>query len=171
MMRSIETDRLLLREHRVEDLDDCAAMWADPIVTRHIGGRAFSREDTWSKLLRYAGHWALLGFGYWVIRDRASGAFVGEVGFADFKREIEPPILNKPEIGWALVPAAHGRGIATEAVRAALAWGEPHFGGKSTVCLIDPGNTASLRVANKCGYRERSKLTYKNSQTLLLERP
>jgi RimJ/RimL family protein N-acetyltransferase len=167
---SIETERLVLRAHRVEDLDDCVAMWADPIVTRFIGGRAFSREDTWSKLLRYAGHWALLDFGYWVICDRTTNGFVGEVGFADFKRELEPSISETPEIGWALAPAAHGKGLATEAVRAALQWGDDHFGKRPTVCLIDPSNAASLRVASKCGYQERARMTYKNSPTILFER-
>lgn len=167
---SIETPRLLLRQHRLNDLDACAAMWADPLVTRYIGGRPFSREDAWSKILRYAGHWTLLGFGYWAIFDKATGKFVGEVGFADFKREIDPPLADTPEIGWALAPAAHGRGLGTEAVAAAVQWSEQNFKGKATVCLIDPANVASLRVASKCGYRERAKLTYKNSQTLLFER-
>ena len=67
-------------------------MWGDRDVTRYIGGKPFSREEVWSKILRYAGHWSLLGFGYWVIADRASGRFLGEAGFADFKRRIEPDI-------------------------------------------------------------------------------
>ena len=85
----IETGRLVLRGHRADDLQDCARMWGDRDVTRYIGGKPFSREEVWSKILRYAGHWSLLGFGYWVIADRASGRFLGEAGFADFKRRIE----------------------------------------------------------------------------------
>ena len=57
---------------------------------RALGGQPFAAEDVWSKLLRYAGHWALLGFGYWAIEEKSSGRFVGEAGFADFKRAIEP---------------------------------------------------------------------------------
>src|SRR5919198_4635363 len=86
----LETERLRLRAHQAADLDACAAMWADPLVTRHIGGRPFSREETWSKILRYAGHWALTGFGYWAVVDKASGTYIGEGGFADFKREVQP---------------------------------------------------------------------------------
>ena len=62
----IETARLKLRGHRLDDFTPCAAMWADPVVTRHIGGRPLSEEESWTRLLRYVGHWALLGFGYWV---------------------------------------------------------------------------------------------------------
>jgi RimJ/RimL family protein N-acetyltransferase len=167
---TIETARLRLRGHRLEDFSDCAAMWADPAVTRHIGGRPFSREEVWSKILRYAGLWALLGFGYWAIEEKASGRFAGEVGFADFKREIEPSFGGLPEIGWALASWAHGRGFATEAVGAAVAWGDRHFGTRQTVCLIDPDNAASIRVAEKCGYREFERTKYKNQPTILFRR-
>jgi len=43
-------------------------------------------------LLRYAGHWALAGYGYWIVEERESGRPVGEVGLADFRREISPPL-------------------------------------------------------------------------------
>jgi RimJ/RimL family protein N-acetyltransferase len=166
----LETDRLRLRAHRTSDLDACAAMWADPVVTRHIGGRPFSREEVWSKILRYAGHWALLGFGYWLAEDKASGEFLGEGGFADFKREIQPSFEGMPEIGWAVVPAAHGKGLATEAVRALCAWGDQHFGKQHTVCMIDPENIASVWVAKKCGYQEFHRATYKDHPTVLYRR-
>ena len=63
LVPELETPRLSLRGHRVEDLEDCAAMWGDPQVTRHIGGRPSTKEEVWSRLVRYVGHWALLGFG------------------------------------------------------------------------------------------------------------
>lgn len=170
MVPILETARLTLRGHRPDDLEASAAMWGDALVTRHIGGRTLAREEAWTKLLRYVGHWTLLGFGYWVVTETATGRFVGEVGFADFQRDIEPPLGEAPEIGWVLVPSAHGRGYATEAVRAALAWGDAHFGPRRTVCLIAPGNTASLRVADKCGYREVARTTYHGDATILLER-
>jgi RimJ/RimL family protein N-acetyltransferase len=167
---TIETARLRLRGHRLGDFGDCAAMWADAAVARHIGGRTFSAEESWSKMLRYAGLWALLGFGYWAIEEKASGRFAGEAGFADFKREIEPSFDGAPEIGWALAPWAHGKGFATEAVGAAVAWADGQFGAARTVCLIDPENAASIRVAEKCGYREFARTTYKNQPTILFER-
>ena len=95
-------------------------MWGDPRVTRHIGGRPFTRDEVWAKILRYVGHWSLLGYGYWVVEDRASGSFLGEAGLADFKRGIGPGFDGAPEIGWVLAPAAQGAGVATEAVRAVL---------------------------------------------------
>ena len=59
----LSTSRLILRGHSIDDFDDCAAMWGDRQVTRFIGGEPSNREQSWSRLLRYIGHWAMLGFG------------------------------------------------------------------------------------------------------------
>ena len=145
-------------------------MWADPEVTRHIGGTPLTETEAWTRFLRYAGHWAVMGFGYWAVEEKGSGAFAGDVGFADYKREIGPSIKGEAEIGWVLAGPVHGRGYATEAVRAALAWGDAHFHGARTVCIIGPENLASLRVAAKCGFREYARTMYKGGPVILLER-
>jgi RimJ/RimL family protein N-acetyltransferase len=82
----LETGRLTLRGHRLQDFPASAAMWADPNVTRHIMGKPCSEEESWSRMLRYLGHWSLAGYGYWLVEEKATGRFVGEVGFADYKR-------------------------------------------------------------------------------------
>ena len=145
-------------------------MWADPAVTRYIGGKPLTEEESWTKFIRYPGHWALMGFGYWAVEEKETGKFVGEIGFADFKREIEPSLKGVPEIGWVLVSEAQGKGYATEAVRAAVAWGDQHFGKVRTACIIHPENVASIRVAGKCGYGEPQKALYKGHETLMFVR-
>jgi RimJ/RimL family protein N-acetyltransferase len=165
----IDTERLELRAHRLDDFAHSAALWGDPAVTRYIGGRPFTQEEVWTRLLRYAGHWALLGFGYWVVRERGSGRFVGEVGFAEYRREIDPP-LDAPEAGWMIAPHAHGAGYATEAMRAALTWAAAHLGGR-TVCIIHPDNSPSIRLAAKLGYVLRVEASYRGEPTLLFDRP
>lgn len=166
----IETARLRMRAHRERDLADCAAMWADPQVVRHIGGRPFSREEVWARLLRYVGHWSLLNYGYWAVEEKTTGAFAGELGFADFQREMESPLRGVPELGYAFTSQSHGRGYATEAARAALAWGDVHFAPNRTACIIHPDNLASIRVAEKCGYKELERTTYKGEPTIVLVR-
>jgi len=166
----LRTERLVLRGHTRADLEECAAMWGDPRVTRYIGGRPSTEEEAWARVLRYSGLWALLGYGYWVVRERDSGRFVGDVGLGDFHREITPALGEVPEAGWVLSPSAHGRGFATEAVRAVLAWADAHLPDPRTVCLIDPDNAASLHVAEKCGFREHARGSYKGEDTLILER-
>jgi len=166
----IETERLRLRTHALADFPHSAAMWADPVVTRHIGGRPFSNEESWARLLRYIGHWEALGFGYWVVQDKATGQFVGEAGLADFKREMEPSFDGMPEMGWAFVSRVHGKGYATEAVRAAAAWGDRHLSAPRTACLIHPENRASIHVAEKAGFQEYQRTTYKDQPTIVLVR-
>lgn len=167
---ALDTERLQLRGHRREDLDDSAALWGDAQVTRFIGGRPLSAEEVWARYLRHVGHWALFGYGYWVIRERSSGRFAGEIGFANLQRDLVPPLGDAPEIGWALSPWAHGQGFATEAVRAALAWGERQFGEQRTVCIIDPANERSIRVAERCGYRHTLVANYKGAPIWTFER-
>ena len=145
-------------------------MWALPDVVRYIGGKPFTIEEVWARVLRYTGHWQWMGFGFWALEEKSTGAFTGDLGFAEFKREIEPSILGIPEVGWVLAPHAQGKGYATEAVRAVVAWGDQHFNRTRTVCLIHPENQPSLRVAEKCGYKEFHRTTYKGQPTLILER-
>ncbi len=166
----LTTERLVLRAHRAEDIDACASMWADPLVTRYIGGKPSTLQQTWLRMLRYPGLWALLGFGYWAAEEKATGEFVGDVGFADFKRDFVPSIDGIPELGWVLAPRAHGKGFATEAVRAALLWGDEHLDRSRTVCIIAPDNVASIHVAEKCGYREVQRTTYLDEPTILYSR-
>jgi RimJ/RimL family protein N-acetyltransferase len=166
----LETERLRLRGHRLDDFVLCAAMWADPAVTRHIGDKPLTEEESWARLLRYAGHWALLGFGYWVAEDKATGNYVGEIGFGELKRDMQPSLRGVPEIGWVLASNAHGRGYATEGVRAVVAWGDAHFRAARTACIIDPENLPSIRVAEKCGYREFQRTNYKGRPTIVFVR-
>ena len=152
---TLVTERLVLRGHTSDDLAGSLALWTDPGVIRFIGGRVSSEHEVWQRLLRYRGMWAMLGFGYWAITDRADGAFLGEAGLADLKREITPPLGGVPESGWALLPRAHGRGLGREAMRAVLDWADRQLDRPETCCIIDPVNTASTHLAGKLGYQAR----------------
>ena len=165
----LETERLRLRSHRISDFNDCCAMWGDPEVTRYIGGRPFTPEEVWARILRYAGHWTMLAFGYWLLEEKDSGAFVGEVGFADFHRDIDPPI-RVPEAGWALATQASGKGYATEALRAILQWGEANLDAAQTACIINEENVASIKVAEKCGFRDPQAAVFHGKPILLFHR-
>ena len=167
----LKTDRLTLREHRLEDFPAIAAMWTDPAVTRHIGGKPRPKEVVWTNFLRAAGLWAHLGYGYWVVVERASGDLIGEAGFGDFKREIVPSIEGEPELGYVLASKAHGKGYGSEITRALVAWGDLHFSNDQRMsCIVDPENIASLRVAEKCGFRETARGTYQGDEIIILHR-
>ncbi|HWD26558.1 MAG TPA: GNAT family N-acetyltransferase [Rhizomicrobium sp.] len=153
----LETPRLVLRAMEPRDFGAFAAMSADPLVRRYSGdGQPRTEEESWSSFLIIAGHWPMTGYGGWAIEEKASGRFVGELGFMDRKRDRGMPDLDGvPEMGWGVIPSVFGKGYATEAVTAALDWGKGYFGaGARVIALTTEDNTASIRVAQKCGFRE-----------------
>lgn len=170
MIPTLTTDRLTLRPYRDADLDDFVAMWMDPVVVRYIGGKPFSREDSWSRFLRNFGMWHHLGFGFFAVEDRTTGAFVGEVGFQERKRDIAPSIEGTLETGWGFVPAVHGQGYATEAISAALRWADEALAGRRYSALIDAEHVVSQRVATKLGFRELARTDYHGTPVVLFER-
>jgi RimJ/RimL family protein N-acetyltransferase len=95
------TGRLRLTAHGVGDFDDLHALWSDAGVVRHIGGRPSTAEESWARLLRYRGHWALLDFGMWAVREREGGRFLGDAGLMALRRDIDPPLGEAVEAGWA----------------------------------------------------------------------
>lgn len=166
----LETERLSMRPHALGDFGDSLALWSDPEITCGIG-RVPAREEVWRRLMSSAGSWALLGFGYWVLREPGDGRFVGEVGFAEGRRGLGPAFDSAPEIGWTVAPSFQGRGLAGEAIAAALAWNDRRTGGGRTVCMIGPDNAASIRLAERAGYRAFDRSTFRGAPHLLFERP
>ena len=167
----LETERLILRGHRVEDFPHCAALWADPEVTRYISTAPLGEEEAWARFLRYAGHWAMMGYGFWAVEEKGSGRYLANVGFANARRAMTPPLGDDPEIGWVFASAAAGRGYATEAARGVLQWGDRHFEGRRTVCIIAPEHVQSIRVAGKAGYRPVGTGRYHGQERMILARP
>ena len=167
---TIETERTILRPHRLEEFDDYVALWADPVVTRFIGARARTREESWIRLLRNPGMWSMIGYGLWAIEEKATATLIGEAGFQEAKRDITPSFEGTPEAGWVLLPVAHGKGIASEVVKRIHEWANGRPGFEKTVCIIEPENLPSLAVAKKLGYREKTRTTYHDSPTIILER-
>lgn len=166
----IETERLLLRAHRADDYATCMAIWSDPEVVRYIGGRAFTSEEVWKRLLQYRGMWSLVGYGYWAVEEKDSGRYVGDVGHADLQRDLQPSLQGMLECGWVLAPQAHGKGYASEAVAAACGWADAQFSERRVVCIITPENRTSIRVAEKAGFRLWCESTYHDSPILVFNR-
>jgi RimJ/RimL family protein N-acetyltransferase len=166
----LETARLRLRAHRIEDHAARTAMLADPEVTRYLGGRPLTGEEVWRRLLQFIGLWNLLGYGYWAVEEKDTGRYVGDIGFADFHRDMQPSLAGMLEFGWVLAAHSHGKGYASEAVAAATAWGEQHFGALRSVCIIAPENLASIRVAEKAGFTLWQETTYHDAPTLVFSR-
>src|SRR3954465_14700585 len=166
----LQTERLTLRPFRASDADAQAAMMGDPEVMRHLGGHPLSREDSWRKLLGGHAMWSLFGFGYWAVERRGGGAMIGQIGFADFQRDMSPPVAGLPEMGWLFAREAGGQGYATEAASAGLDWIEGALRLPETVAIIDHANSGSIRVAEKCGFDSREDALYRGESILLFRR-
>nr|WP_210330859.1 GNAT family N-acetyltransferase [Mesorhizobium sp. NBSH29] len=166
----LETQRLILRGHLASDFDAIAALWGDETTARFTTGKPSTRNESWQRLLRYTGLWPMLGFGYWAVTEKESGLYLGDIGFLDMKRDLQPSIEGFPEAGWVLHPSVRGRGIAVEAMDAALDWAQRSLPHKRAVCLINPENHSSLRVAAKLGFVEYTRSQLKDEDLLLLER-
>lgn len=147
----LHTDRLILRPHGLADYPACCALWSDEAVVRHIGGSPQDAQAVWFRLLRYAGMWSLLGYGMWVMEDRATGTMIGEAGLLSAARGL-PELDGVPEAGWVLGPQAWGRGLATEAMAAVLGWADVSLDAIAIRCIIEPENGASIKVAAKLGF-------------------
>jgi len=143
------TGRLRLRPLRGSDLDDYAALHADPEVMRFLGGGAgpWDRGRSWRHLAFQLGHWQLGGSGIWAVEILATGEFAGTIGFA------EPEGWPGCELAWTLARRFWGNGYATEGARAALAHAFGVWRKERVVSLIHPGNRASIRVAERLGER------------------
>jgi RimJ/RimL family protein N-acetyltransferase len=148
----IDTPRLILRGHCLDDFEIYASMWANPALTRFIGdGSIKPRAEAWTSFLRQVGHWQMMGFGNWVVEEKASARQIGTIGFNERRREEREGV---PELGWMFDGSASGKGYATESLSAALVWGAARFGPVRVIAVTAPDNVASLRVAEKCGFRE-----------------
>lgn len=163
------TDRLILTPVALSDFDDLCALWRDEAFTREITGRSLSEEEVWFRLLRDLGHWSALNRGNWTMRLKAGGAYVGSVGVLDYRRDVVPP-MDAPELGWGIGGAFQGQGLAREGVDAALSWVDTVLQASRTVCMIGPGNLASIRLAGRVGYVTYAEGTYHAEPTLLMER-
>jgi len=141
------TERLRLRAFRKSDLDDYAALHADPEVLRYLfgGAQPWDKGRSWRHLAFLLGHWQLGGTGMWAVEHRGTDAFLGMIGFA------EPEGWPGFELAWTLARRWWGNGYATEGARAALAYAFDTLGRNRVISLIHPQNLASIRVAERIG--------------------
>ena len=168
---TLETERLILRDFRKDDLDAHAATLGDEEVMRHIGGKPLNREDAWRRLLGGIGMWSLIGMGPWAVELKADGRMVGHCGFFQFERDMVPMILGEPEMGWIFDRSVHGQGIAYEACHAALKWAEDALRADSYPAIIDLDNFPSMKLAERLGFVRQADATYRDASISFFRRP
>ena len=166
----LETERLILREFRADDLDAHAATLGDAEVMRFIGGKPMTREDSWRRLCSGVGFWQLIGIGPWAVERKSDGAMVGHCGFFEFQREMEPSIRGEPEMGWIFDRSVHGQGIAFEACARALLWAAEMLGASSYPAIISLENVASMKLAERLGFKRLDDAVYRDEPIAFFRR-
>ncbi len=139
----LETDRLILRAHRENDIAAEKAFF-DTDASKFVGG-PLPAHRAWRTVAMMMGHWALRGFGFWALEEKATGAYVGRAGL------WFPDGWMEREIGWTLMNDATGKGYATEAADAARSYAYDILGWDTAISQIDPKNDGSKGVARRLG--------------------
>lgn len=146
---TVETERLLLRPFREDDLDAYTAVLRAAPVRRalHLPD-TIGRREAWGQMAMWLGMWQLRHCGQWALEEKSTGVLVGRAGLH------RPEIADWPglEVGWTLHPDHWGRGYATEAGRAAVDWAFTHHRVDELVSVILPENRASQAVARRLGF-------------------
>jgi RimJ/RimL family protein N-acetyltransferase len=143
MIPTLATERLTLRAPGADDVPALQAFYASDRA-RFVGGQK-DAEGAWRQLATEIGHWALRGYGRWIVVEKDSGRACGMVGLWN------PEGWPEPEIGWDLFAGFEGRGYATEAAAAARRHASGALGWTTAISLVHPDNAASARVAERLG--------------------
>ena len=154
-MPQIETERLHLRMPTPQDVDDIAALFADPDVMRFIGleaGAILSRAETESTVEKMIAFWTRTGFGRWAVIDKETRKLIGLCGL----RLLD----GTPELFYLFAKATWGKGLATEAASAALRYGFEELQFERIIAVIRPGNTISQKVVKKIGMKYEKELNH-----------
>jgi RimJ/RimL family protein N-acetyltransferase len=153
----LETHRLLLRRPERGDIDGYADFFADPEVVRYISGVTKTRAETAAGVERMIRHWDRYGIGLFSLVRKADERLIGRAGFLFWDARWRNSLANEleasaeTEIGWTLGREFWGLGYATEAATAARDWALSELGVTRLISLIQRGNVASVRVAEKLG--------------------
>ena len=149
-MQILETSRLTLRHLECDDLDNLYALYSDPEIRRYFPEGTLTREETLEEIEWFVhGHPEHPQLGLWATIHRPSGRFIGRCGLLPWTIEGRFEV----EVAYLLARPFWGQGLATEAASAIVQYAFDRLGYSRLVCLIDPANAPSIRVAERIGMR------------------
>lgn len=147
----LTTDRLELWRPTLADEPQMFTIITNP-ETHHYLGPMSNRADHFTRFQRGGGSWFLHGYGSFMVRLKGASAVIGNCGVFHSYRGLGEDFDDKPEAGWILAADRVGKGIAHEAMAAALAWFDEAYGSREVVCMIEPGNEPSIALADRLGF-------------------
>lgn len=148
----LRTDRLELRPVQASDLQGLVDLIASEETRRHLGPAVADHASQFERLLRNAGSWALYGYGSFAVRRLDDLELIGSCGIFHSWRGYGDGLNDTAEAGWLIRNDCWGQGIAGEAMDAIFVWFDAAFGPRLVVCMIEPDNAASERLASRLGF-------------------
>jgi [ribosomal protein S5]-alanine N-acetyltransferase len=149
-MHILETERLILRYLEPGDLDDLAALYADPDIRRYFPEGTLTRAETQEELEWFLnGHPEHPQLGLWAAIHKPTGAFIGRCGLLPWVIDG----MNEVEIAYLIAKSWQRQGLGGEAARALVRYGFETLGLKRLIALIDPAHAASIKTAESTGLR------------------
>ena len=164
----LTTERLELWRPQVGDLDGLNAINTDPRTLTYLGNWSPDRADTFARLTRNAGSWALWGHGTFMVRRRGQPQIIGNCGIFRSYRGFAHGLDDVPEAGWIVHPDHWGQGIAGEAMRAVLPWFDAVHGHQRVVCMIEAEHAVSQKLAGQLGFVEYARHVDAEGKELVL---
>ncbi len=148
----LTTERLELWQPAATDLAGVHALTLGDEMRRFLGKTPPNEVESFARLMRNAGSWALHGYGSFMVRRRGEAQIIGNCGVFRSLRGFAKGLDDVPEAGWIIHRDAWGQGLAKEAMRASLDWFDTAHGPQRVACMIELDNTASEAVAAALGF-------------------
>jgi len=161
---TIETERLTLRQFAHDDWRAMHEHYSDVECTRFTFGRALTEGESWRAVASMLGHWQLRGYGPYALVENASAAVLGTAGL------WYPYDWPEPEIKWALLRKAWGKGYAQEAARAVQGMAVRELGAPP-ISLIGVDNLASTKVALAVGAKLERQILFRGNPFSIYRHP
>jgi RimJ/RimL family protein N-acetyltransferase len=165
----LTTDRLDLYRPHADDLAGLKALMEPDAMRLHLGRDAPTLVDTFARLTRNAGSWAMYGYGTFMVRERGSSVIIGNCGVFHSWRGIAA-FDNVAEAGWIIAADHWGRGYAAEAMTAALDWFDRVHAIRPVMAMIAPANAPSLALAARLGFAAFGEDDFDGHAVTLLQR-
>ena len=148
----VTTDRLELWQPAAADFAEIHALTLGDEMRRFLGNHTPDEADSFSRMMRNAGSWALYGYGSFMVRRRGTAQIIGNCGIFRSLRGFGKGLDDVPEAGWIIHRDAWGQGFAKEAMRASLAWFDATHGAQRIACMIEEGHAVSDALAAALGF-------------------
>lgn len=161
----LTTERCIVRETTVEDVDSFYRMYAEPSITAYTENLFEDRDEELAYTKDYIEKvYAFYGYGMWTVLDRQSGEVIGRAGIS--RREG----YDLPELGFVFGVPWQGRGYAYEVCSAILSYARDELLMERVQALVRPENERSLRLCEKLGFTAAGETVFDGERHVLLVR-